>query len=288
MNKVKTVKLVLSILITFGFLYILEKVVGFEKIIDFFQLLTLKEILLSFTFYILSYLARTIRWQYTLSIKNFYKLFKLTVFNTFFNIILPFRTGEISFFYMLKKEGIHIAESTMSFIITRFFDGISLIGVFLFAYLTYKGFLFLGILAFALAPFSFLFLLFILKFINHDKVKEYHQNMINFKSICMVYILSVITLIFKFSAFYIILPNQSGLNILQSILASSLADLTTVLPIHGIAGVGTYETGYSGILLFLGVPKETALLSGFLVHTFIIIGSSILAVAVYLTNLKKI
>lgn len=281
MKKIKLIKFFLSILITCGFLYFFQKVVGFESLLDFFKMLSFQQIFFAFIFYILSYIARTIRWQYTLSIKNFYKLFRLTVFNTFFNIILPFRTGEISFFYMLKNEGIHIAESTMSFVITRFFDGISLLGIFLFAYLTYKDFLVFGILSFIFAPFSFVILLMVFKFIKHEKVKKYNENMINLKNIVMVYILSVITLIFKFSAFYTIIPKESGLDILQSVLASSLADLTTVLPIHGIAGIGTYETGYGGILIFLGVSKETALLSAFLVHTFIIIGSSFLAAVVY-------
>lgn len=288
MNKIKIIKLLLSIFISGLFLYFFQRVVGFDKILSFFQLLTFQQLILAFVFYIFSYIARTYRWQYTLSIKNFYKLFKLTVFNTFFNIILPFRTGEISFFYMLKKEGVHIAESTMSFIITRFFDGISLIGIFLLAYFIYNGFLFLGILAFILVPFSFIILPVVLKFIKHEKVKEYNRNMINFKNVVMVYLLSVLTVILKFSAFYIILPKESGLNILQSFLASSLADLTTVLPIHGIAGIGTYETGYAGILIFLGTLREIALLSAFLVHTFIITSSSLLATTLYLLNIKKI
>jgi uncharacterized membrane protein YbhN (UPF0104 family) len=288
MNKTKLLKLFISALITVLFFYFFQRIVGFDKVLKFFSLLTLNQILAAFVLYLISYIARTVRWQYTLSIKDFYKLFKLTVYNTFFNIILPFRTGEVSFFYMLKKENIHIAESTMSFIITRFFDGISLLGLSLWAYLTYKGFYILGILAFIVSPFSFFVLLIIFRFIKHEKVKEYYKSMINFRNIVMVYALSILTWLFKFSAFYIILPKEAKITLLESVMASSLADLTTVLPIHGLAGIGTYETGYISILIFLNVSKEVAFLSAFLVHMFIIISSSFIAAILYLINFKKI
>ncbi|PMP62576.1 MAG: lysylphosphatidylglycerol synthetase family protein [Sulfurihydrogenibium sp.] len=288
MNKTKLLKLFISALVTVLFFYFFQRIVGFDKVLKFFSLLTLNQILAAFVLYLISYIARTVRWQYTLSIKDFYKLFKLTVYNTFFNIILPFRTGEVSFFYMLKKENIHIVESTMSFIITRFFDGISLLGLFLWAYLTYKGFYILGILAFIFLPFSFLFLLIVFRFIKHEKVKEYYKVMVNFRNIVMVYALSILTWLFKFSAFYIILPKETKITLLESVMASSLADLTTVLPIHGLAGIGTYETGYISILIFLNVPKEVAFLSAFLVHMFIIVSSSFIAATLYLISFKKI
>ena len=288
MNKTKLLKLFISALVTVLFFYFFQRIVGFDKVLKFFSLLTLNQILAAFVLYLISYIARTVRWQYTLSIKDFYKLFKLTVYNTFFNIILPFRTGEVSFFYMLKKENIHIVESTMSFIITRFFDGISLLGLFLWAYLTYKGFYILGILAFIFLPFSFFVLLIIFRFIKHEKVKEYYKGMVNFRNIVMVYALSILTWLFKFSAFYIILPKETKITLLESVMASSLADLTTVLPIHGLAGIGTYETGYISILIFLNVPKEVAFLSAFLVHMFIIVSSSFIAATLYLINFKKI
>ncbi|MGC9189025.1 MAG: lysylphosphatidylglycerol synthase transmembrane domain-containing protein [Sulfurihydrogenibium sp.] len=288
MNKTKLLKLFISALVTVLFFYFFQRIVGFDKVLKFFSLLTLNQILAAFVLYLISYVARTVRWQYTLSIKDFYKLFKLTVYNTFFNIILPFRTGEVSFFYMLKKENIHIVESTMSFIITRFFDGISLLGLFLWAYLTYKGFYILGILAFIVSPFSFFVLLIVFRFIKHEKVKEYYKGMVNFRNIVMVYALSILTWLFKFSAFYIILPKETKITLLESVMASSLADLTTVLPIHGLAGIGTYETGYISILIFLNVPKEVAFLSAFLVHMFIIVSSSFIAAILYLVNFKKI
>ncbi len=288
MNKTKLLKLFISALVTVLFFYFFQRIVGFDKVLKFFSLLTLNQILAAFVLYLISYVARTVRWQYTLSIKDFYKLFKLTVYNTFFNIILPFRTGEVSFFYMLKKENIHIVESTMSFIITRFFDGISLLGLFLWAYLTYKGFYILGILAFIFLPFSFFVLLIVFRFIKHEKVKEYYKGMVNFRNIVMVYALSILTWLFKFSAFYIILPKETKITLLESVMASSLADLTTVLPIHGLAGIGTYETGYISILIFLNVPKEVAFLSAFLVHMFIIVSSSFIAATLYLVNFKKI
>jgi uncharacterized membrane protein YbhN (UPF0104 family) len=112
--------------------------------------------------------------------------------------------------------------------------------------------------------------------------------MVNFRNIVMVYALSILTWLFKFSAFYIILPKETKITLLESVMASSLADLTTVLPIHGLAGIGTYETGYISILIFLNVSKEVAFLSAFLVHMFIIVSSSFIAATLYLISFKKI
>ncbi|RUM60381.1 MAG: UPF0104 family protein, partial [Persephonella sp.] len=47
------------------------------------------------------------------------------------------------------------------------------------------------------------------------------------------------------------------------------------------AGVGTYEAGYVGILIFLGVDKETAILSSVFVHLFILLSSAILSLICY-------
>jgi len=52
-------------------------------------------------------------------------------------------------------------------------------------------------------------------------------------------------------------------------------DLTSVLPVHGIAGAGTYEAGVAAVLLPFGVPTEEALQAAVNVHLFIL-GSTLI------------
>lgn len=57
-------------------------------------------------------------------------------------------------------------------------------------------------------------------------------------------------------------------------LAAILGDLTSVLPIHGIAGAGTYEAGVVAALLPFGVTGEHALAAAVNLHLFVL-GSTV-------------
>ncbi len=279
---IKVFELLIASGISAGFIYLFYRVVGFDKLIKFFTELSPLNIGVALFLYTLSYITRTIRWQITLSIKDFKKLFKITSFNTVFNIFLPFRTGELSFFYMLKKENIPVSESALSFFSVRAFDGIALITVFLISYLIYTGFFLLSILVFVLMPFSFYGFKFVLSLLKKDKIKDFRENVLTLKNIFSLYFLSILTFLFKFSGFYLVLPTSIDLSYIEAFIASSAGDLTTILPIHGVAGIGTYEGGYAGILILMGIDKDIALIASVFVHIFILIGSALLGLFSFL------
>ncbi len=279
---IKIFELFVSIAITIGFVYLFYAVIGFDKFVKFFKELSLLNILTAFGLYIFSYLTRTYRWKIVLSIKDFKKLFKITAFNTVFNIFLPFRTGELSFFYMLKKENIPVSETTISFFTVRIFDAISLFTVFSASYLLLKGYVLLSILIVILMPFVFYLLKVIVHIVNIEKLRTFSQETLHLKNLLILYALSLLTFILKFTGFYFVLPKNLNLSFLESFFASAAGDLTTVLPIHGLAGIGTYEGGFAGVLIFIGVDKETALLASVFVHIFILLGAATVAGFSYL------
>lgn len=276
----KILNLVISAIISILFIYLFDKYIGIQKLLSLLNNLTPWQIIIGFCLYFASYIVRTIRWKLTLDLKDFKKLFKVTVFNTFFNIILPFRIGELSFFYMLKKEGVSLPQTTMSFLVTRIFDGLSLVSIFSLFYFIYLGKPLLGFLIFILSPFMFVPLSMLVKKIKHQEILNYHSKL-QIINLLKIYTLSVLTLVLKFGAFYYILPENLEIELSLSFLAFSTADLTTVLPVHGIAGVGTYESGFASILILLGFSKELSFLSAAIVHIFILLSSSIIAVATY-------
>ena len=47
-------------------------------------------------------------------------------------------------------------------------------------------------------------------------------------------------------------------------------DLTSVLPVHGVAGAGTYEAGVMAALLPFGVPAAQALMAAVNLHLFML------------------
>jgi uncharacterized protein (TIRG00374 family) len=71
-------------------------------------------------------------------------------------------------------------------------------------------------------------------------------------------------------AFYALLARGAGLgpelDFLQAVFGSSLAVLTNILPVNGLAGFGTQEAGWVAGFGLLGVGREAALTSGVAVH----------------------
>jgi len=285
-NPIKIFEVVVSLLITSGFVYLFYKVIGFSKLLQFFAEISISGFIFAFILYVLSYITRTFRWILVLNIKSFFKLFKITVYNTVFNIFLPFRTGEASFFYMMKKENVSFSQSIIPFLTVRVFDAFSLLILFVFSLLLYKEYTYFAVSVIFIFPFVIHVFLKITKYIKIEKLKSFSENSLNLKNVLKLYILSIFTLLFKFTAFYFVLPENMKLNISQLYFASSAGDLTTVLPIHGLAGIGTYEGGFAGILLLMGIDKETAILSSVFVHIFILFSSFLLAVFSYIF-LKK-
>ncbi|WP_457640849.1 lysylphosphatidylglycerol synthase transmembrane domain-containing protein [Persephonella sp.] len=279
---IKIFELFVSIAVTGGFLYLFYVVIGFEKLLSFITEISAFDLFLAFVLYTSSYITRTFRWKITLEIKDFKKLFKITSFNTVFNIFLPFRTGELSFFYMLKKENIHFKDSAFSFFTVRVFDAIALFTVFISSLLFYKGYPVLGLILMSVMPFSFYLLKFLLKFVKIKKFQEFNQNVLTIKNLTYLYGLSLLTFILKFSGFYFVIPEGINLSFLENFFAAAAGDLTTILPIHGIAGIGTYEGGYAGILVLIGIDKDTALLSSVFVHIFILLGAGVIAAFSYI------
>ncbi|WP_457627391.1 lysylphosphatidylglycerol synthase transmembrane domain-containing protein [Persephonella sp.] len=278
----KYFELAVSIAVTAGFIYLFYAVIGFDKFVSFFTQIQPVNIVIAFILYTLSYVTRAFRWKLTLSIDQFGKLFRITAFNTVFNIFLPFRTGELSFFYMLKKENIPVSESAISFISVRIFDAVSLFAVFGMAYFIFKGSLIAGIAVILAAPLIPVILKAVTGFIKHQKLSQFRNTKLTLRNIGILYFLSVLTFILKFTAFYLVLPSGLDFPFSQAFFAAAAGDITTILPIHGIAGIGTYEGGYAGALILIGVDKEKALLASVFAHIFMLAGAAIIAGFSYL------
>ncbi len=69
---------------------------------------------------------------------------------------------------------------------------------------------------------------------------------------------------------------------LYALAAAAAGELTMVLPIHSMAGAGTYEAGLVAVIQAAGVPIDTALAGSINLHLFLIFGTvvtGIIAVA---------
>ena len=71
-------------------------------------------------------------------------------------------------------------------------------------------------------------------------------------------------------------------------IGSTAAELTTITPFHGVAGMGTYEWAWTVVFHgVLGIDKSVALLTAFGVHVMLLFFSIILGGLAYL-GLRRI
>ncbi len=77
----------------------------------------------------------------------------------------------------------------------------------------------------------------------------------------------------KFIAFATIIIQFSGLAVGAAVIGAIGGELSSVLPIHGIAGAGSYEAATVGALLPLGVSLEQALLVAVNLHLYLLLAS---------------
>lgn len=82
----------------------------------------------------------------------------------------------------------------------------------------------------------------------------------------------------KLAAWSWILGSIGGIDRVLAWTGAVTGELTSVLPIHGIAGAGTYEGGIVLVLKPLGVPVDSALMAATDLHLFLL-GFALLAAA---------
>jgi glycosyltransferase 2 family protein len=68
-----------------------------------------------------------------------------------------------------------------------------------------------------------------------------------------------------------------GAGFVQSVIGSSGAVLTGLLPVNTVGSVGTLEGGWLLGFMFVGIARETALASGLLMHSFVILFGALLS-----------
>ena len=102
MNK----KAILSIIITVVLVWFLLSQVEVQEIVTSLKDVPPHLVLIGFFFYALSYLFRALRFRVLLQKAiGLGTLFNIVAVHTMWTNLLPFRTGELSYLYLLKKKG---------------------------------------------------------------------------------------------------------------------------------------------------------------------------------------
>jgi len=285
----KRSSLLVSLLILALFAYFLYEYKVFYHMGEILKSLNPFYLAVSLILYLATYYFRAKRFTVMFPQISTLELSAVMAVHTFFNNLLPFRSGEASFPIILKKLfKVEISISSGALLFARLLDLLSLSFLFSLSVLVVafgkRELLFLSVLL----TFLLIGLLFIgFKLIKALKEKVallstlflFFSQFVSPRKLTLIGIYSLGTWLFKFASFFFILKGaQVNLNFFQTVFVSTFGELTTVLPIHSIGGFGTYEAGLVGGFKLLGLKASYSLTVAFYFHLVLLLMSGLLAV----------
>lgn len=289
--------------ITIVLVIILISQISIKDVTATFRSIDALYLILGFLLYAISILFKSLRFYLLLNKEvRMQELYKVVCAHNMMNNLLPARTGEISYIYFLNKtQGRNTGEGVATLIIARFLDFVVIGGIFLCAFeitqhLPETAFQ-TAIVAFIVMMVSILFINFLLKldreriikkidqFFRITKVdntqiagfiiRKTHETIDSFETLshqdkrfhlkCLLTTLGIWGSVYLFFI-CITFAMHIEEGFIPLIFACSFAIFTTVLPIQGVAGFGTFEGGWVIGFMLIGVSETLAISSGFAFH----------------------
>lgn len=301
----------IAVIITIALVAILLSQINAGDVMDMLAKIKPAYLILGFVLYTMSYFFRALRFHILLNkevgIKELFSI--VSVHNMALNIF-PARSGELSYIYLLKKRNNkNVGEGAATLLTARMLDIISLSLLFLISImfshdlpeimikvLPIVGF-FLFMVILALLMFIYFSHGFIerlrgisvyLRLNEMDALKYFFRKMDEMAE-CFSHIqrgqfiksaiVSAAIWIILYSVNYtLIIAMGIDLPFETVFLASTFFFMTSILPIQGIGGFGTLEGSWAISFMAMGVSKEAAISSGFVMHIISIIYLAILFV----------
>jgi len=296
----KKINIFIGIAIALIFIVLVEKYYGWPALLKPWQQLSYSNIAISLTIVFFSYWLRALRvFDYFRShqqINQKIKLlgtFRIILLHNFFNNFIPMRAGEASFPILMQRYySIPLSRSVPALAWFRLLDlhTLLLLGLIIF------GKYFIGTTITMVLAIPFLLLpIFIQKFnqaalifLSRRADNQKHKGMFSslvittlqnfprdnnqfYRSWCW----TLLNWLVKISVFSWVMIQFININYLVAWVGVIAGDITSVLPIHGFAGAGTYEAGVIAAMLPFGVNATDGLLGAVNLHLFLL-GATIL------------
>ncbi len=317
----------LAVALTVGLVWWLLRGLEWEKIRAFASSRP-ELVLVAFVIYALSYVARAMRWKVLLNRHDlsFRDLYLITSAHIMYNNLLPSRIGELSYVVLLRqKKGLTAADGVVSLVVSRFLDFITLGLIFLLSVASFRGAH--SVEAFRDLPLVAISSVLLLsaglvamptittrvhQWLNRElasappeslrariertaeRMVETFERTAGTASYLKAGLLSLVIWYAKFLSFTLMVHamHDAGTAARMSfwgvVIGSTAAELTTITPFHGVAGMGTYEWAWKVVFHdVLGIDEQVSILTGFGVHVFLLFFSILLGGLAYL-GLRRI
>lgn len=304
----KNTKILAGVVIALIFIALVEKYYGWPALLKPWQQLSYSNIAISLTIVFFSYWLRALRvfdyfrgHQQTNQKIKLMSTFRIMLLHNFFNNFIPMRAGEASFPILMQRYyAIPLSRSGPALAWFRLLDlhTLLLLGLIIF------GKYFLGTTITMVLAIPFLLLpIFIQKFNQaaliflsrrHNSQNKNQENRSKFRSLVITILQNfprdnnqfyrswcwtLLNWLVKISVFSWVLIQFIDINYLVAWIGVIAGDLTSVLPVHGFAGAGTYEAGVIAAMLPFGVNATDGLLGAVNLHLFLL-GATILGALV--------
>ncbi|WP_017446123.1 lysylphosphatidylglycerol synthase transmembrane domain-containing protein [Gayadomonas joobiniege] len=295
----KSVRWVLALSIFIILILVVEDQAGWQWVLAQWQTVHPLNIAILVLLTAMSYVTRAVRiFYYFASVKSspFLPYLSISLLHNAWNNFLPMRLGEASFPIMMKKQlGFSYWQTSGGLFLIRLFDLHVLTSLFLLAAsIAVSKFYFVLLIFWLLLPVIIKPLLLILPRIFFavkllSWLSKFKQPQVKTSQLTCCYLLTIFIWVFKLTAFTLIAMSFLPLTFGQTLLAVISADFTSVLPIHGLAGSGTFEGAMLAVLLPLGVDTRTALSAAVNLHIYLLIVSLVsVPLAIFIKNSRSI
>lgn len=286
-----------------GLVYLVERSFGWSAIIESWKSIAPASLLGALSLMLISYLLRAVRFYdffHGYCRGHFLLLTRITVLHNFFNNLLPMRSGETAFPLLMKQHfNLPYRHSAPALLWLRLLD---LYALLVLAMVSLQSLLpltdFLRILisgALLLAPLMVLPLQNGVEKFLHNNPAGWASKILELMhalpkspwSFVRALFWTLVNWALKLAVYAWLLQQFLPMPFAQSWMGATSGELSSVLPINGVAGAGTYEAGILAGLLPWGADKTAAFAAAVNLHLFVLGSTFVLTGLIALLTLRQ-
>ncbi|MDF1764550.1 MAG: lysylphosphatidylglycerol synthase domain-containing protein, partial [Oleibacter sp.] len=259
---------------------------GWSTVLASWQKMNTSQLFISLALMLISYLLRAMRF-YDFFISqtrgHFMRLLHITVVHNFLNNLLPMRSGEAAFPVLMKTHfGLPYTHSAPALLWLRLLDLYVLLALAFISLQSLMPWSQTVRIVMAIALLSAPMLMLVLQ----EQIRTWLGNASSgwrFKILDLMAALpsrpgafiravlwTILNWAMKLAVFAWLLQTFTQLAFFKSWTGATTGELSSVLPIHGVAGAGTYEAGVLIGLLPWGLERGVALAAAVNLHLFVL------------------
>ncbi|WP_428034870.1 lysylphosphatidylglycerol synthase domain-containing protein [Amphritea sp.] len=286
MRRAQLLKLLLSVVILVITLAVVEYKIGWYSLLTSWQGFSLGTLVLLVVLSLSSNALRALRIRISFELpgRRYPQMFYLSTNHNLLNNLLPMRTGEVAFPVLIKRYfGIGLMSSSSHLLLYRLLDLVALLSVagvlavWQFNPLASVGLALVTVVGLLLFDQGKRLVVWLLGRFSHPKLVKLAQALAvlptrggHFGAIVLTTYAIWLT---KLLAFLGVVLQLSELTLTQAVTSVALADLSSILPIHGVAGSGTFEAAFVLAGQFYAIDTTALLKVAVQLHLFLLLMS---------------